>query len=439
MRIVFSKFRQWTAAAYTSLTSALRPGILWLLLVAAFAIYLLYDSEKFAPRTEGSMFVETPQVYTRERLVNDRFIQENWLRKVLETEPDFSPSEIASITTSREINISGPSGSAGTSDGSGKAAALSKSDAASGRTGGSAVATRPHIPPQVQFLLRNAYRELVRSHLIENQLDDRHDIRGTTLYLLKFDVSIIPGNNTRKRAYVRARISRDTRTTSAGKGRSITGSIIGSTNGKAKDTENRTAPTDERQHPASAQDYFVHYINHPELFSGFVSPEDDPNLVNWQLYDQWRLSLEQRLNTALRNVVHRFDANEFRYSEYEEFLSMLAEEKGEDVYSVWAVALAKLRDSRDQLRTKLTGKAEYRIEALDHRFHVVAKSLLRSAITGSTIYIERLLKILTEDQVAPEIDETRLRAELHKYAVRRLGLSMFGDPHEFEIKATAEF
>ena len=37
-----------------------------------------------------------------------------------------------------------------------------------------------------------AYREEVRAEIMENMLDDRHDIKGNTLYRLKFDSTLIP-------------------------------------------------------------------------------------------------------------------------------------------------------------------------------------------------------------------------------------------------------
>jgi len=36
----------------------------------------------------GQIFVHGPQVYTRERLVNDRYQEDSWLNKMLEESPD---------------------------------------------------------------------------------------------------------------------------------------------------------------------------------------------------------------------------------------------------------------------------------------------------------------------------------------------------------------
>ena len=50
------------------------------------------------------------------------------------------------------------------------------------------------------------YRDQVRNFLIENQLDDRHDLNGNSLYRLKFDATIVPGVNTQALAEVHVRL-----------------------------------------------------------------------------------------------------------------------------------------------------------------------------------------------------------------------------------------
>jgi len=51
-----------------------------------------------------------------------------------------------------------------------------------------------------------AYREEVRNEILENQLDDRHDIAGNTLYRLKFDATVVPLHDTSAYAMVEVRI-----------------------------------------------------------------------------------------------------------------------------------------------------------------------------------------------------------------------------------------
>ena len=100
--------RNASVAAMKYLLSALRArwtAIVLTLSLVLFATYLLVDRNSFVAGTEGTVFVETPQIYTRERLVNDRFVQESWLREVLKEEPDFSPEEIIAVTDQKKIDV----------------------------------------------------------------------------------------------------------------------------------------------------------------------------------------------------------------------------------------------------------------------------------------------------------------------------------------------
>jgi len=124
----------------------------------------------------------------------------------LKVDPKFSPTNFVSIADqkNRDVRVGGAEPQKGAADPQGGRG--SENTQSGGTAAGGA---QLQIHPAVDFLLRNSYRELIRGHLIENQLDDRHDSRGTTIYLLKFDVAIVPGNNTRKRAFVRIRMTRD--------------------------------------------------------------------------------------------------------------------------------------------------------------------------------------------------------------------------------------
>jgi hypothetical protein len=139
--------------------------------------------------TFGKIYVDTPEVYSRERLVNDRFQQDAWLREKL-----------------NKKQVHGVQGSAGVSSRSNTTIAL-------------AAGTKPQTPsvtnaekPETskdladtaieQFRDDMAYREEVRNEILENQLDDRHDIAGNTLYRLKFDATVLPLHDTSAYAMV---------------------------------------------------------------------------------------------------------------------------------------------------------------------------------------------------------------------------------------------
>jgi hypothetical protein len=57
--------------------------------------------------------------------------------------------------------------------------------------------------PVDRFRDRLAYRELVRQELLENDLDDAHDLLGNTLYRWTFDTTALPGSETSKWAVVK--------------------------------------------------------------------------------------------------------------------------------------------------------------------------------------------------------------------------------------------
>ena len=52
------------------------------------------------------------------------------------------------------------------------------------------------FPFDQDFLIRSGIRDAIRQLILENLLDDRHDLTGNSVYGLKFDISVIPGNQT---------------------------------------------------------------------------------------------------------------------------------------------------------------------------------------------------------------------------------------------------
>lgn len=155
----------------------------------------------------GLIYVESPEVYTRQRLVNDRFEHEYWLRNEMERlDSDGSKVTGADMLEAwrqdiLDIQITYPADSASEGAGStekptGDADGLKLSDLAS------AMANPPKVPYQTEFFLKSAIRDKIRSMSLENALDDRHDLQGNTVFGLKFDTAIIPGSYTRLRPTV---------------------------------------------------------------------------------------------------------------------------------------------------------------------------------------------------------------------------------------------
>ncbi|MCS3764197.1 hypothetical protein [Bradyrhizobium centrosematis] len=157
---------------------------------------------------DGKIIVNSPTVYTRQRLVNDRLDQARWLRKQLDyTELDKRESEFRSIDAIHKVaseqraTISGGvSRSPSTDDVSKKEDANSKKD-------------QPDIAVESttmsQFRAKNAYREEVRSEITQTELDDRHDIKGNTIFRLTFDTSIVASTKRGSVAAIVVRLSHD--------------------------------------------------------------------------------------------------------------------------------------------------------------------------------------------------------------------------------------
>ncbi|KGJ05450.1 hypothetical protein IT41_06710 [Paracoccus halophilus] len=144
----------------------------------------------------GFLYLETPQVYTRERLVNDRFNQANWLHAQLaRTEKEsFTESFARPASATEEIRRLALSLGAG---GPVTKAAESESEEADGGQ------ADPRSPEQLLldrlalFEKVDGYRTALRSELMDVQLDDGHDLDGNTLYRLNFNAVVSPFSDRR--------------------------------------------------------------------------------------------------------------------------------------------------------------------------------------------------------------------------------------------------
>jgi hypothetical protein len=379
-RFHLSNLRRWAPGAGTVTIASV------VLAVVIYAGYLLWERSDWAPETEGTIFVETPQVYTRERLVNDRFVQESWLRNELEGRPTIGPSETANVTRQQTTSLRVAAGGA-------EAPPPTPPDRGGPNADPTSSGRAPSVSPSVDFLLRNAHRELVRAHLIENQLDDRHDIRGTTIYMLKFDASVLPGNNTRKGAFVRVRAVQD-------------GASSGTRTASAVLKQYLQLRSDEEpgSHPALADDF--------------------------TLYNDWRRSLRDRFNLQFSEILRRFNANEFRYAEYYDLTASIDRPtNSQDLFFSLTNALAKLQTEREILARG--SRNERFLGELDYRFHFAAKYILFLATAGnSEPSFEQLSQLLNgkgDTALVKNLDLVPLQMELLKYAVRRFGRVVIGD------------
>ncbi len=165
------------------------------------------------PETLGGIYVESPEVYTRQRLVNDRFAQDAWLRGQLESLDAESARFIDRVVT--ETFRTGVAASAQAEPTvPAQTGAATGAESAEANVGEGAVEGADATPPaagpperlaepfQVAFELKAAVRDKIRQLVLENSLDDRHDLSGNTVYGLKFDTAVVPGSNTRLRPTV---------------------------------------------------------------------------------------------------------------------------------------------------------------------------------------------------------------------------------------------
>ena len=138
--------------------------------------------------------MDTPEVYSRERLVKDRFLQDAWLREKLNDIPTHGIQGSMGVSRRTDTAVAISAGTKPPTPAAGQVAPLDKANEA-GDT------------PVEQFRDAMAYREEVRNEILENQLDDRHDIAGNTLYRLKFDATVLPLHDTSAYAMVEVTIS----------------------------------------------------------------------------------------------------------------------------------------------------------------------------------------------------------------------------------------
>ncbi|MDA1097739.1 MAG: hypothetical protein O2967_02050 [Proteobacteria bacterium] len=174
-------------------------------------------------RDGGFILVDSPEIYSRERLLNDRLRQHDWLMELLKKMDDLkfgSQATIEQMDNSQfGANISARAGplvenSAGaiaplTTDTRSPAQGVENSAAPGRREANGASSGKPTETNIERFRSRLAYREEIRAELLETQLDDRHDIKGNTLYRLKFDVTVLPQEGNENWAFVEVKLSND--------------------------------------------------------------------------------------------------------------------------------------------------------------------------------------------------------------------------------------
>ena len=251
---------------------AIRRGLLALAALVAIIVLigLLYLVGAF--NTYGTIFVGSPEVYTRERLVNDRYDQDFWLHNQLAL-LDQSNSLVTSVVRS---NV-----------GVGAKAVISASDtappAAAPPAGGPAANPPPaegvtvQMPFDQEFLIRAGVRDAIRQLILENLLDDRHDLTGNSVYGLKFDMTVLAASRTYDPAFVRVSVKAK--------------ELFSQPEKAAVKPKGEEPAADEVSLPEHVKQYFEYNIFDIE------ENQENPLYTSYSLYNKWIADVDSRLNT----------------------------------------------------------------------------------------------------------------------------------------------
>lgn len=265
------------AARLRALGSGLRR-IPWSgILVAALGIILMLWAVYSPPKAlvglflepSGAIYVSSPGVYTRERLVNDRNDQNYWLRSQME---QLDAHVIGYSTVTGEARAASATAGASRSD---RQDALEPATTGMPEQGSEVETAAPELSFNDQFVLKSAWRDGIRHAILENLLDDRHDLTGNSVYGLRFNTTVYPGWHTTGRAFVRISISTDEAALTPGT------ADLGS-------TESGLPPLIETFYDSAYADV-LHNTN-------------NPNYSSYKLYTRWLDSVQDRLNAHIRQV-----------------------------------------------------------------------------------------------------------------------------------------
>lgn len=164
----------------------------------------------------GVIIVNSPGVYTRQRLVNDRLNQTAWLNEQLEATSLQKGSSFQSIDGLRVVRHANEfvaklrlsDGALESTPRPEKASEAQKTIVEGPKQD---IRDQIEVKPTTADLFRsmNSYRDEIRSEIMQAQLDDRHDILGNTIYRLAFDVTVLPGARTSDLAFVKIRLNQN--------------------------------------------------------------------------------------------------------------------------------------------------------------------------------------------------------------------------------------
>ncbi|WP_121064509.1 hypothetical protein [Chachezhania antarctica] len=147
----------------------------------------------YNPEREGLISVASPQLFTRERLVNQRLEESAWLDgRIKDVEDQLEKKEFAtySYIANKDESVRAVT-NAGTPprETAGASGRLVEETTADDET---VVLTEVRTPPLQEFKQANYYRQHLVQEKFQSILDDAHDTSSNTLQRLNFDLSIAP-------------------------------------------------------------------------------------------------------------------------------------------------------------------------------------------------------------------------------------------------------
>src|ERR1035441_4053377 len=160
--------------------------------------------------THGTVYISHPQVFTRERLVAAREKELQFLNTSLnaQVQSTFSAAQdvrtLSAFQDSLGVTVSPTAGASVPSASAPQLSDLSKMQLASPDS--LVLAKNLSVSAVDQFKDEMAYRDAVNAVIREKELDDMHDRDGKTLYTLKFDTALIPGDDVHQSALVKIKI-----------------------------------------------------------------------------------------------------------------------------------------------------------------------------------------------------------------------------------------
>ena len=225
----------------------------------------------------GIVIVDSPEVYSRERLINDRFRQVAWLEDELDKSPELAFGNQAISDLHQMMRLDTTIGGGKLNDEGGGVEQKDR-DGSAGSNGEADRNTT--VSPSERFRDIRAYREEIRTEMMETLLDDRHDIKGNTLYRLKFDTTVLPEENTEKFAVIQVKLAR------------------------AEFCEPGSSPI-------------------PQYLPLERTPEHTPCISIEAIHENWIKLTEEKINNAIEGTIKSFRRSSLPTAEFAEFVRYL--------------------------------------------------------------------------------------------------------------------